>query len=93
MLLHEMASAMAVSAVESGRPFQWMAYKTQQQFATNVKSNTVQVTATRDRAPPIYKSRPATRAQAAQMETRFCYSVKANPMGDKEEDACLYDSD
>ena len=88
MLLHEMASAMAVSAVESGRPFQWMAYKTQQQFATDVNSNAVLVTATRDRAPPIYKSRPATRAQAAQMETRICYNVNAKKL-----DENLYDND
>ena len=88
MLLHEMASAMAVSAVESGRPFQWLAYKTQQQFATDVNSNAVLVTATRDRAPPIYKSRPATRAQAAQMETRFCYNVNAKKL-----DENLYTND
>ena len=86
MLLHEMASAMAVSAVESGRPFQWMAYLTQHQFATNVKSNAVLVTATRQRAPPTYVHRPATKAEAR--ETRFCYNVNAKKM-----DACLYDND
>ena len=85
MLLHEMASAMAVSAVESGRPFQWMAYKTQQQFATDVKSNAVLVTATRTRAPPIFVSRPATRTG---MDARFCYNVNTKKM-----DENLYDND
>ena len=86
MLTHDMANAMAVSAVESGRPFQWMAYLTQHQFAANVKSNAVLATATRQRAPPIYVNRPATRA--AEKETQFCYNVNAKKM-----DACLYDND
>ena len=86
MLTHDMANAMAVSAVESGRPFQWMPYLTQHQFDNNVNSNAVLVTPTRQRAPPIYVQRPAT--QAAARETRFCYNVNAKKM-----DACLYDND
>ena len=93
MLLHQMACEMATSAVEHASPFKWVSQETQNTIATEVKSNTVQVNATRDRAPPIYKSRPATRAQAAQMETRFCYSVKAKPMGAEKKDACLHNSD
>ena len=94
MLLHQMACEMATSAVEHTSPFRWVSQETQQTIATEVKSNAVLVNATRetrDCAPPIYKSRPATRAE---METRFCYNVNAKPMEDKEmHDACLYDSD
>ena len=94
MLLHQMACEMATSAVEHASPFRWLSQETQKTIATEVKSITVLVNATRNGASPIYKSRPATRAQAAQMKTRFCYSVNTKPMGDKEaHDACLYDSD
>ena len=86
MLTHEMANAMAVPAVESGRPFQWMAYLMQHQFATDVQSNAVLVTATRQqRAPSIFVNRPTTKTA---METRFCYNVNVKTM-----DTCLYDND
>ena len=86
------------SAVEDASPFRWVSHETQQTIATEVKSNAVLVAATREtrdrapnRAPPTYRSCPATRAE---METRFCYSVNAKPMEDKEvHSACLYDSD
>ena len=63
----------------------------QHQFATDVQSNAVLVTATRQqRAPPIFASvnRPATKAA---METRFCYNV--HNVNAKKMDACLYDND
>ena len=67
-----------------------MAQKTQRTVATEVKSNAVLVTATRGRAPPIFVQR------AARRDARFCYSVNAKAIKEKDiqcHEACMYDSD
>ena len=74
LLGHQMACALAVSAVEPDKPFRWASYSSQE-LATSgaAQSMSVLVAGTRTgvRSPPIFMDR------AARKDTRFCYSVKA----------------
>ena len=84
-LTHEMACALATSAVETAQPFTWLPYETQTRQSNSLS---VLVTGTRNRDTRGMEVKlPATRAEAA--GGRFCYTINAKSM----EDACLYDSD
>ena len=82
ILLHQMACAMATSAVERDNPCRWMTYATQKKIA----AETDLPTGTRQRCGAIVVERPATRPKG---DIRFCHNVNAKTM----EDAILYDSD
>ena len=88
LLGHQMACALAVSAVEPDKPFRWASYSSQE-LATSgaAQSMSVLVTGTRTgvRSPPIFMDR------AARKDTRFCYSVKAKKT-ETEDKTCLYDT-
>ena len=73
LLLHEMACALAVSAVERDKPFRWMANETQNKVASKVQSNSVLATGTREISPLIFVPRPSVRPRG---DTRFCFSLK-----------------
>ena len=84
-LTHEMACALAKSAVETAQPFTWLPYETQTRQAN---SWSVLATETRNRdTRGVEVQRPSTRAEAA--GGRFCYTINTKSM----EDACLFDSD
>jgi hypothetical protein len=84
-LTHEMACALATSAVETAQPFTWLPYETQTRQANSLS---VLVTGTRNKDTRRVEIKlPATRAEAA--GGRFCYTINAKSMAD----ACLYDSD
>ena len=87
LLLHEMACALDVSAVERDKPFRWMANETQSKLATKVQSNSVLAIGTRKGSPPMFVQLPSVRPKG---DTRFCFSLKTTKTM---EDECLYDSD
>ena len=87
LLGHQMACALAVSAVEPDKSFRCASYSSQELATSGAQSMSVLVTGTRTgvRSPPIFMDR------AARKETRFCYSVNAKKM-ETEDAACLYDT-
>ena len=91
LLGHQMACALAVSAVEADKPFRWVSYSSQELATSGVQSMSVLVTGTYTRtcvrSLPIFMDRAARNSK----DTRFCYSMKAKTM-ETEDKMCLYDT-